>query len=223
MKPSSLLPADAGPGPGYVESWARSAGLLPLLGVDEAGRGCLAGPVVAAALLIPDSLQIPGLNDSKLLRAAERERLEVEIRAGCRAIGVGWAGPEVIDRINILQATFGAMRAAVEEAAGAHGGPIGIIIVDGTQVIPRLALPQKAWTHGDRLCLACSAASIVAKVYRDRLMDRMDATYPGYGFAKHKGYGTPEHLDAIRRLGPCPIHRMTFAPLKDARRLASDV
>ena len=215
MKSSSLLPRDAGPGPGYVESWARSAGLLPVLGVDEAGRGCLAGPVIAAAVLIPGSLEIPGLNDSKLLTAAERERLDVEIRAACPAVGVGTAGPERIDRINILQATLEAMRDAVEAAAAIHGGRIGIVIVDGTQVIPRLALPQKAWTKGDRLCLACSAASIVAKVYRDRLMDGLDATYPGYGFAKHKGYGTPQHLDALRRLGPCAIHRMTFAPVKD--------
>jgi ribonuclease HII len=183
--------------------------------VDEAGRGCLAGPVVAAAVLLPDGADLPGLDDSKLLTPARREALDVAIRATTAAVGVGVVDAGRIDRVNILAATLEAMRQAVETALAGHGGPVGIVVVDGNQVIPGLSLPQRAWPKGDHLSRAVAAASIVAKVHRDRLMEAMDAEHPGYGFAVHKGYGTAAHLAAIRRLGPCAIHRMTFAPCRD--------
>jgi len=213
MNPPPDLFDDPPPGPGFIERWAEGRGLTPVLGVDEAGRGCLAGPVVAAAVLLPDNHGIDGIDDSKQLSAAAREALLEQIRA-VATVGVGMADAARIDAVNILAATLEAMRDAVEQVRAAATGPIGIVIVDGNQPIPGLDLPQRPWPKGDALSLACGAASIVAKVTRDRLMDAMDREHPGYGFAKHKGYGTPQHLEALRRLGPCPIHRMTFAPVR---------
>lgn len=213
MKQSSLW-SERPDSPGYVESWARRAGLLPVLGLDEAGRGCLAGPVVVAAVVLPDHPDIPGINDSKLLTPAGREEVETLVRAHARAVAVAVASNERIDEVNILRATLEAMREAAIEAMAALGEPVGLVVVDGNQHVPGLKATQRAWPKGDRLSLNCAAASIVAKVHRDRLMDGMDSLYPGYGFAVHKGYATAEHREALRRLGPCPIHRRSFAPCR---------
>ncbi|NOZ00902.1 MAG: ribonuclease HII [Deltaproteobacteria bacterium] len=206
---------DGAYGPGYAEAWARSRGHFPVMGVDEAGRGCLAGPVVAAAVILPDDQSINGLDDSKLMTAKARDRVFDKIGDRALAIGVGVVPSSSIDANGILPSTLEAMKAAVDSACTCHEMDVGIVIVDGTSTIPGVTLPQKSWIKGDHLSLNCAAASVIAKVTRDRLMVEMDVDYPGYGFARHKGYGTREHLDAISRLGPCPIHRMTFAPLKD--------
>jgi ribonuclease HII len=217
MKQSSLW-SDRPDSPGYVESWARKAGLLPVLGLDEAGRGCLAGPVVVAAVVLPDPPDVPGIHDSKLLTPSGREEVEAHVRARALAFAVVEKSHARIDDVNILQATLEAMREAAEAAmaalAAAGRGPVGVVIVDGNQPVPGLAATQRAWPKGDRLSLNCAAASILAKVHRDRLMDGMDGAYPGYGFAIHKGYATAEHRDALARLGPCAIHRRSFAPCR---------
>jgi len=178
-------------------------------GVDEAGRGCLAGPVVAAAVLLPPFARLPGLTDSKLLSPQERSRLEplIKTRALAWAIGVSW--PREIDARNVLGATFLAMCRAVRALTLRPDE----LLVDGNQCIPeRLVafIPQRAVVDGDRLLRPISAASILAKTFRDRLMTRLDRRYPGYGFARHKGYGTREHLSALTRFGPCRMHRLTF-------------
>lgn len=213
-KTKSLLPPDRLTSLGHVESWAASFGLLPVLGVDEAGRGCLAGPVVAAAVMLPDDADIPGLNDSKLITPERRVALDSAIKGCARAFGIGVVDAGRIDEINILRATLEAMKMAVEAALETYDGKVGIVIVDGNQVIPGIVQPQKAWPKGDRLSRSVAAASIVAKVYRDHLMEQLDALHPGYGFAVHKGYGTRSHISAIKRLGPSPVHRISFAPLK---------
>lgn len=184
----------------------------PIAGVDEAGRGPLAGPVVAAAVILDARRPIDGLADSKKLRPACREQLAVLIEARALAWAVAWADAAEIDRINILQATFLAMRRAV---LGLRVRP-GLIEVDGN-CLPELTFSGKAVqgsaiVGGDGKIAAISAASIVAKVHRDRMMRVMDSQYPQYGFARHKGYGTEEHRAAIRSLGPCRQHRMSFRP-----------
>jgi len=200
---------------GAVEAWARRMGYDAVLGVDEAGRGCLAGPVAAAAVILPRRLDAArGLTDSKLLSPRRREELLPYIRRIAIALGVGWSDASEVDRIGILPATLHAMRRAVEQALCDYRGPTGVVIVDGISAIPGIAWPQKTWIRGDRQSLACAAASIVAKVERDARMTALAAEYPGYGFEKHKGYGTREHLQALARLGPCAIHRRSFAPLK---------
>lgn len=173
-------------------------------GVDEAGRGPLAGPVVAAALILPAGRILPGINDSKQLSEEEREDLFEEL-AAVADFGLGIAGPSEIDTINILQATLKAMA----EAVGNLRQSPGLIIADAV-TIPGLSHPQKAVIRGDALCASVAAASIVAKVTRDRLMRRYHHLYPQYGFAHNKGYGTAEHLEALERFGPCPIHRRSF-------------
>lgn len=213
MRPNSLL--DPGtPGTGYIEQWARAAGRLPVLGVDEAGRGCLAGPVVAAAVLLPEPYEIDSLDDSKALSAETRDHVYERVRERATAIGVGIVEAGAIDRTDILTATLEAMRVAVEQAVAGCEGPIGLVVVDGNQPIRGLALSQKTWAKADHLSWNCAAASIVAKVTRDRMMCTLDAEFPGYGFAVHKGYGTRAHLAALAALGPCRLHRMSFAPLK---------
>lgn len=179
-------------------------GLL-VAGADEAGRGPLAGPVVAAAVLLPPGCLIEGVDDSKKLSAKKRERLYDSIRAQAMAYGVGWVGPERIDEINILQAT----REAFALAYAAMEVKPDVLLVDA---LKGLAIPvrQEAIVHGDALCYAIGAASILAKVERDRYMAEQAAIYPGYGFETHKGYGTAAHMEAIRRLGPCPLHRRSF-------------
>lgn len=201
--------------PGLVESWAARHGLAPLIGVDEAGRGCLAGPVVAAAVLLPQGFDTRELNDSKALSPAQRLRLAERIRRH-GVFGIGQVEADRIDQINILQATFEAMRQALEVLP--WSGPVGLVVVDGNQPIPHLAWPQRAWPHGDALSVAVAAASILAKVTRDAWMEEADTRWPGYGFARHKGYGTREHLVALERLGPCPCHRRSFAPVAELLR-----
>ncbi len=182
----------------------------PLLcaGVDEAGRGPLAGPVIAAAVILDANDTIADLRDSKRLDAETRERLFDDISRHALAVGVGRADALEIDRINILRATLVAMQRAV----GALGVRPEVVYVDGN-VLPHLDVPSVAIVGGDDLHAAISAASIIAKVTRDREMAAIARRYPGYGFEQHKGYATLAHLDALARLGPSPIHRRSFAPL----------
>jgi ribonuclease HII len=179
-----------------------------IAGVDEAGRGPLAGPVVAAAVILDDMRPIAGLNDSKKLSAARREKLFDEIRAKALCCSIAQASVEEIDEINILQATLLAMRRAVE---GLRLKPAKVL-VDGNR-LPVLDVLAEAIVKGDATVPAISAASILAKVTRDRWCAELDAKYPQYGFAAHKGYGTAEHLAALQTHGACPEHRKTFAPV----------
>jgi len=179
-----------------------------IAGVDEAGRGPLAGPVVAAAVILDDLRPIAGLNDSKKLSAARREKLFDEIRAKALCCSIAQASVEEIDEINILQATLLAMRRAVE---GLRLKPAKVL-VDGNR-LPVLDVLAEAIVKGDATVPAISAASILAKVTRDRWCAELDAQYPQYGFAAHKGYGTAEHLAALQTHGACPEHRKTFAPV----------
>ena len=183
-----------------------------MAGVDEAGRGPLAGPVVAAAVILDDDKPIDGLADSKVLTPARREELFEEIRARALAFCIAQAAVEEIDAINILQATLLAMRRAVE---GLRLMPVRVL-VDGNQ-LPILRVPSEAIIQGDAKVAAISAASILAKVYRDRLcVDEMHRCHPQYGFDAHKGYATPEHLQALKEHGACMAHRRSFAPVREA-------
>ncbi|MBS7776427.1 ribonuclease HII [Acidovorax sp. CCYZU-2555] len=177
-------------------------------GVDEAGRGPLAGPVVAAAVILDDLNPIAGLADSKKLTAARREALFDEIRAKALCCSIAEASVQEIDELNILQATMLAMRRAV---MGLRLKPV-LVLVDGNR-IPVLDMHAEAIVKGDALVKAISAASILAKVHRDRWCERLDAQYPAYGFAGHKGYGTPAHLTALQAHGACPEHRRSFSPV----------
>lgn len=188
---------------------ARQDCLGLVAGVDEAGRGPLAGPVVAAAVILDELHPIAGLADSKRLGPATRERLFDEIRAKALASCVAEASVEEIDRLNILQATLLAMRRAVD---GLRLRPRQVL-VDGNR-LPALTMPARAVIAGDATVAAISAASILAKVHRDRLCDALDATHPQYGFARHKGYPTAEHLAALRAHGPSEAHRRSFAPVR---------
>ena len=193
-----------------------ASGALPPAGVDEAGRGCLAGPVVAAAVILPEVVDLPGLTDSKALSAAQRAGLAPRIRACAEAWGLGVVWPGRIDEINILQATFEAMARAVRVLSVTPG----MIFVDGNRTIPEpvaraywRAQPwprQEAVVGGDARVDAVAAASILAKTFRDQLMEHLARRWPGYGFERHKGYGTRAHYEALRRLGPCPQHRLTY-------------
>ena len=179
-------------------------------GVDEAGRGPLAGPVVAAAVVLDASLSWDGVHDSKLLSPELRGELFARVRDHARAFGWSVLGPRAIDRLNIRGASLEAMRRAVARL----GIPPDLVLVDGADQVPGIACPQHAVIDGDARMLSIAAASIVAKVVRDRIMERLDRVWPGYGFARHKGYGTPEHLEALGRLGPCALHRFSFAPVR---------
>ncbi len=187
---------------------------MTVAGVDEAGRGPLAGPVCAAAVILGDGFDGTGLADSKQLTAARREVLGVRIRAEARAWAVAWATVEEIDRLNILQATFLAMRRAVEALATA---PVEVW-VDGNRA-PRWAYTTRCVVGGDAKVPAISAASILAKTARDAVMRDLADAHPGYGFERHAGYPTAAHLQALERLGPSPVHRRTFGPV--ARLLAA--
>ena len=180
-------------------------------GVDEAGRGPLAGPVVAAAVILDPAARIVGLDDSKRLSARRRAALDLEIRERAVSYAIARTGVDVIDAINVLQATMQAMREAVGRL---HPAP-DLVLVDGNRC-PDVPGPVRAVVGGDATVAAISAASILAKVARDREMIEMDHRYPEYGFARHKGYGTRAHRDALLRLGPSPIHRLSFAPVKSA-------
>jgi len=174
-------------------------------GVDEAGRGPLAGPVVAAAVVFPQEVHIPGMNDSKQLTPTRREELFAEILQQADAVSVAAVDQRTIDRVNILQATKLAMRLAVQGLAGG----VDFVLVDGN-MLPDLSLPGRALVKGDSRSFSIAAASIIAKVTRDRLMVEYERTYPEYGFALHKGYPCPDHYRALLVHGPCPLHRVTF-------------
>ena len=227
LAPAACVPCASSP---VEASLPDGALLLPLgqtantqqilvAGIDEAGRGCLAGPVVAAAVILPQSYELPGLNDSKACSAKTREKLAPLIRQCAVAWGLGVVWPARIDAINILQATFEAMSRAVRCLRHAPAQ----LLIDGNKTLPRevltlhwgkghnAALPaQRSIIGGDASEPAISAASILAKTYRDTLMTHMEKRWPGYGFGIHKGYGTEDHYQALRRLGPCPQHRLTF-------------
>ena len=184
-------------------------------GVDEAGRGPLAGPVVAAAVVLDLGARWDGVHDSKQLSAAQRGALFARVLDGARAFGWSVLGPRAIDRLNIRGASLEAMRRAVARLRVAPD----LVLVDGADTVPGLVCPQHAVIDGDARMLSIAAASIVAKVVRDRIMERLDRVWPAYGFARHKGYGTPEHLEALGRVGPCALHRFSFAPVR-VRQLA---
>jgi ribonuclease HII len=179
--------------------------------------GPLAGPVVAAAVVFPRGTGMDGVADSKVLRAAVREQLAVEIRRRAVAVGLAVVEPEEIDRVNIYQAGLQAVRRAIEALAVVPE----FVLVDGRE-IPGLSMPQSAYPKGDAFVCSIAAASIVAKVYRDGIMRELDARYPAYGFGRHMGYSTRAHFAAIREHGPSPVHRRSFAPVRAAARGVPD-
>lgn len=181
------------------------ASCVLICGVDEAGRGPLAGPVAAGAVILPKDVEILRLNDSKKLSQARREELYDEIREKAVSYGIGLVDASRIDEINILQATYEAMREAVRQL-----NPCPDLLLNDAVEIPDLPMRQIKIIRGDAKSISIAAASILAKVTRDRIMAEYDATYPQYGFARHKGYGTAVHIAALREFGPCPIHRETF-------------
>lgn len=185
-----------------------------IAGIDEAGRGPLAGPVVAACCILPKDCEILYLNDSKKLSEKRREALFPEVKEKALSYGVGIIDEKTIDEINILQADYEAMRVAIDLASkmlkekGLGEGP-GFLLNDAV-IIPEVDIPQLSIIKGDAKSVSIAAASVLAKVTRDHLMEEYDKMYPGYGFAKHKGYGTAQHIAALKELGPCPIHRRSF-------------
>jgi ribonuclease HII len=194
---------------------------LHIIGVDEVGRGCLAGPVVAGAVLLPSVIDyslypwISEIADSKLLKPAVRERLAPLIESWAPACAIGVASVEEIDEINIYHASHLAMRRAVEQVMKKVSGSVRVLI-DGNAIPKNLAAPATAIVKGDLQCLSIAAASVIAKVWRDREMDQYDRDYPAYGFSFHKGYATPKHQAALEDEGACPIHRRSFAPVAAA-------
>lgn len=192
------------------ESLARKQGFRIIAGIDEAGRGPLAGPVVAAAVVLPADHRIAGVNDSKKLSAHQRNTLYDTIMNEAVSVGVGISDSATVDRVNILQATLRAMESAV---AGLMPQP-DCLLIDGISKTA-LRIEQKTIKKGDSLSLSIAAASIIAKVTRDRIMEEYDGLYPGYGFAGHKGYGSASHMAAIASLGPTPIHRLTFRGVRE--------
>ena len=195
------------------EKMLKAQGYHHIAGIDEAGRGALAGPVVAAAVILPCHVDTPWLiqvKDSKQLSPARREVLFHHIHKIAISIGIGMAPNEVIDAQGLIKATRLAMKLAIDQLSP----PPQSLLID-YMLLPEVPLPQKGITNGDSLCLSIACASIMAKVARDRLMIGLDKIYPGYGLAQHKGYGTKEHLACLRRLGPSPIHRRSFRPVKN--------
>ena len=188
------------------ECYARQCGYQAIAGIDEAGRGPLAGPVVAAAVILPPDYRHPEINDSKQLTPGKRERLHEVIKADALAVGLGVVEASVIDRVNILQATLMAMREAVLDLSLSPD----YLLVDGKNRID-VRVPQETIIRGDARSISVAAASIIAKVSRDRIMEIYHRQFPQYNFLKNKGYGTGEHREAIRRCGPCKIHRLSFA------------
>lgn len=208
------LPSAPGDGSGAAdplvfERAAGDAGYGRIAGIDEAGRGPLAGPVVAAAVVLPPGLLIPGVTDSKRLTERQRDRLFDAIIDAAVAWGVGIADERTIESLNILEASLLAMERAVQSLIP----PPVYLLIDGPCAIPRVLLPQRAIIRGDLLSHSIAAASIVAKVTRDRMMCELHERYPQYNFRRHKGYGTAEHLARIREHGPCEAHRRTFEPI----------
>lgn len=199
------------------EEILQEQGYRFIAGVDEVGRGALAGPVAAAAVILPSRLSAPWLKqvrDSKLLDPPRREELAQHIHKAAISVGIAMVSHQVIDRYGIVKATHRAMRLAINQLSP----PPEALLIDYLH-LPGTRLPQKGVTDGDSLCISIACASIVAKVARDRLMVELDGTYRGYGLAQHKGYGTEEHLACLRRLGPCPIHRRSFSPVKERIRI----
>jgi ribonuclease HII len=194
-----------------VEERLLKAGYSRIAGIDEAGRGPLAGPVVAAAVILDPKDIIEGLNDSKALTEKRREVLFDEIKSRAIAVEFGIVSHDIINSTNILSATLAAMADAVRKI-----DPIpDFMLIDGNQPIKSLSIIQDAIVDGDKYCVSISAASIIAKVTRDRMMREYEKQYPGYGFAQHKGYGTKQHREAIQKLGPCEIHRTKFGGVKE--------
>lgn len=189
-----------------------------LIGVDEAGRGPLAGPVVVAAVSLPKvpSAALRAVRDSKQMTPKARERLFGVIRSQATAVSVAWAHPPSIDRDNILAATLSAMSRAARRAAARTPEEPVLVLVDGPRPIRDFALAQRTVVDGDAKSLCIAAASVIAKVVRDRWMERLERRHPGYGFSAHKGYGTKRHLDALAALGPCRAHRLSYAPVAAA-------
>lgn len=185
-------------------------GIYFIAGIDEAGRGPLAGPVVAAAVVFPDNIQIKGVNDSKKLSPEKREELYREILDKALSVSVGVVDNNVIDRINILQATHGAMLRALRKLSVMPE----VVLTDGYP-IPDLPVSQEGIIKGDSKSVSIAAASIIAKVYRDRIMEFYDMEYPEYDFCSNKGYATKEHIDLVYRIGTCEIHRRTFSPIRE--------
>lgn len=194
----------------HFERLLWKAGIAHIAGVDEVGVGPLAGPVVAAAVIFPPGTDMAGIDDSKALDEQTRVRLDIEIRQRAAAVAIGLVEVEEIDRINIYHAGIRAMQVALSNLSIVPQH----VLVD-SRTIPNLAQPQNSFDKGDGINFSIASASIVAKVYRDRLMTDLDAIYPGYGFASHKGYATPEHQRAIRELGPCLIHRRSFDYIRE--------
>jgi ribonuclease HII len=193
--------------------WIR--GYRHVAGVDEVGRGCLAGPVAAAAVILPPDWTPRGLRDSKLLKPEDRRRLDVEIRAHAVAWAIAFVSPQLIDRINILQAT---LLASTLAAARLPVRPDALLL--DAVALPEVRLHQRVLVSADRLCASVAAASVIAKVARDALMEDYDALYPGYSLAGNKGYAAPEHLAGLELLGLSPIHRLSFAPCRNRQQMA---
>ena len=193
------------------ENAARRLGARLIAGLDEVGRGPLFGPVVAAAVILPNNCRPQGLDDSKKLTEHKREQLDIEIRACAVAFAIAAVDVSTIDRINIRRASLLAMRCAVEQLVQQPD----FLLIDGRDTID-WPCPQRAVIKGDAISLSIAAASVLAKVYRDRMIVALDSEYPGYGLARHKGYGTAAHLAALERLGPTPLHRRSFAPVAQA-------
>ncbi len=199
------------------ENGLNAQGYRIIAGVDEVGRGALAGPVVAAAVILPRFADFPWLSlvrDSKEITSAKRERLFANIKAEAVAIGIGIVDHNTIDSSGILKATRIAMHQAIEQLSC----PPDFLLIDALR-LPRLHTAQKGVIKGDKLILSIACASIIAKVTRDRLMLEFDQVYPGYGFAKHKGYGTKQHLSCLKQLGISPIHRSSFTPVRELYKL----
>lgn len=191
------------------EKEAQKQGFQYVAGIDEVGRGPLAGPVVAAAVILPENIFISGINDSKKLSSKKREQLYQEIKNEALAIGIGVVGADVIDEINIYQATKKAMNIAINQLSIFPD----FLLIDAMKI--DTPITQRSLIKGDSLSVSIASASIIAKVYRDRLMMEYSKKYPEYQFEKNAGYGTREHIQAIRKFGPTPIHRKTFAPIKE--------
>jgi len=195
------------------ENKLKSQGYILIAGIDEAGRGALAGPVVASAVILPHPANLPWfelVRDSKELNSRKRESFFALINKEAVAVGIGIVPPQVIDSINILKATKLAMMQAVENLSKQPN----FLLIDRLS-LPQCPIPQEGITRGDKICLSIACASIMAKVTRDRIMEEFDKIYPGYGFAQHKGYGTMKHISCLQKLGPSPIHRRYFAPVRN--------
>ena len=219
-RPSNARAAGPAEVPGVVcdqlffERSAREAGAFRIAGLDEAGRGPLAGPVVAAAVVFPEGLLIPGVTDSKQLSEGQRERLYAQITVAAVAYGIGIVDERTIDEVNIREASILAMERALAAITPAPDH----LLIDGNFTLPRISLPQRPIIKGDCLSHSIAAASILAKVTRDRLMRELHELFPQYNFKKHKGYGTKEHIGLIRLHGPCDAHRKSFQPVADMLR-----